>query len=299
LGHPLAHFHNGGRLLVSPDYEKDPEQVYLELSKVLLQQIGPRVLTTVEHTPSTILGELPSWATRWDISLVMNNIFQATPREYDASAGLEADHPLTIVGNSLILRGIILDRIQKSFQINLIGEMGIGFEDTSTGDVIYFENLLEELRKTDDSPNVYVDRVDAFCRTICVGVSGLNGSHCRYAANLARYFEERRGSLKGSYHPQGQREDALVYYSKVRSVCMNRSFIVTEGGYFGLAPLLTNPGDISCILIGVDVPFILRPYIEGVQFRLLGESYIHGVMKGQVKGRVDRGEVFRQTVVIC
>jgi hypothetical protein len=50
-------------MLITPDYQKDPEQVYLELSKALIQQTGLRVLLTVERTQSTILMDLPSWVT--------------------------------------------------------------------------------------------------------------------------------------------------------------------------------------------------------------------------------------------
>jgi hypothetical protein len=57
--HSLAHLQNG-HILITPDYQKDPEQVYLELSKALIQQTGLRVLLTVEHTQSTIFIDLPS-----------------------------------------------------------------------------------------------------------------------------------------------------------------------------------------------------------------------------------------------
>ncbi|PMD26709.1 hypothetical protein NA56DRAFT_697947 [Hyaloscypha hepaticicola] len=63
LGHPLAYPLTGTNL-VRPDYRKTPAQVYLELSKALIQQTGLRVLTTVEHNQATILEDFPSWVTR-------------------------------------------------------------------------------------------------------------------------------------------------------------------------------------------------------------------------------------------
>jgi len=68
--------------------------------------------------------------------------------------------------------------------------------------------------------------------------------------------------------------------------------------FYLLVPLLTRPGDMSCVLGGVDVPFILRPH-AAVKFKMLGESYIHGIMEGQVRGMVERKEVFEQSLVIC
>lgn len=38
-------------------------------------------------------------------------------------------------------------------------------------------------------------------------------------------------------------------------------------------------GDICCILFGAPVPFVLRPAGNG--YRLVGEAYVHGIMKGE------------------
>jgi hypothetical protein len=93
--------------------------------------------------------------------------------------------------------------------------------------------------------------------------------------------------------------DALVSFSEVKAVCLNRTLVITEKGFFGLAPLITRPGDVACVIVGVDVPFVLRPHGEARLFKLLGESYIHGVMEGQLKGMVERNEVVEQSIVIC
>lgn len=50
---------------------------------------------------------------------------------------------------------------------------------------------------------------------------------------------------------------------------------------FGLAPKEAEEGDLVCILFGCTVPVILRP-IEGLGlYKLVGESYVHGVMDGE------------------
>jgi hypothetical protein len=38
--------------------------------------------------------------------------------------------------------------------------------------------------------------------------------------------------------------------------------------------------DLIVILLGSDVPFILR-YVDNDQYRLVGEAYVHGVMQGE------------------
>lgn len=40
-----------------------------------------------------------------------------------------------------------------------------------------------------------------------------------------------------------------------------------------------RPGDLVCILSGDRVPFVARA--EGPDVRLVGDSYVHGLMEGQ------------------
>ncbi|KAK3363131.1 heterokaryon incompatibility protein-domain-containing protein [Lasiosphaeria hispida] len=60
LGHPLARLEGGG-LLVTPDYSKDPMHVWFELAVQLLQQHGLRVLSAVEHNSENLASPYPSW----------------------------------------------------------------------------------------------------------------------------------------------------------------------------------------------------------------------------------------------
>ena len=295
LGHPLAYPLISNNL-VRPDYQKTPAQVYLELSNALIQHTGLRVLTTVEHTQSTILEDLPSWVTRWDVSLVMNDIFKVPNTRFSASAGRTASASV-FAGNNLILQGIILDKVQHSYTIYINEVSGISFENTSTGERRGLKQVLEGLCKLDDSPRVYSAPEIAFCSTLCIGGSAFERNSARRAVSLAMMFENRGQAPKDTC-TQENIDDALVYFSEVKAVCMNRTVVVTDRGFYGLAPLLTAPGDVACIIVGVDVPFILRPRGDAGIFRLLGESYIHGVMEGQVKEMLERKEVFEQSVVI-
>ena len=58
-----------------------------------------------------------------------------------------------------------------------------------------------------------------------------------------------------------------------------RSFIVTESGYIGLAPVGTQIGDQVALIPGCPVPLVLRR--EDSRFQVLGDSYIYGLMEGQ------------------
>ncbi|PMD31122.1 hypothetical protein L207DRAFT_385252, partial [Hyaloscypha variabilis F] len=59
-----------------------------------------------------------------------------------------------------------------------------------------------------------------------------------------------------------------------------RRFFITEKGYLGLGPGHMEVGDQVTVLFGGKTPFILRKFED--HFKLIGESYIHGIMEGEV-----------------
>ncbi|KAI8631995.1 HET-domain-containing protein [Xylariaceae sp. FL1651] len=60
----------------------------------------------------------------------------------------------------------------------------------------------------------------------------------------------------------------------------NRRVFITSKGYIGLASRLLAPGDELALIQGVRVPVVLRPL--GQNKRLVCESYVHGIMNGEL-----------------
>ncbi|RDW72876.1 hypothetical protein BP6252_06783 [Coleophoma cylindrospora] len=58
-------------------------------------------------------------------------------------------------------------------------------------------------------------------------------------------------------------------------------FIKTEKGYLGLAPASTQLGDWIGIFEGGKVPLVLRKTEDAQSWYMIGESYVHGIMKGE------------------
>jgi len=55
-----------------------------------------------------------------------------------------------------------------------------------------------------------------------------------------------------------------------------RCLFISKTGCTGLRPDLTGPGDCVTIFAGSETPFVLHRI--GDEYRLLGDSYIRGVM---------------------
>ncbi|KAG4430207.1 hypothetical protein IFR05_014309 [Cadophora sp. M221] len=140
---------------------------------------------------------------------------------------------------------------------------------------------------------------EAFWRTLMAGrMSYHEGHEIPPSAIYQEYFEVWMGRapvpeefklLNTNLCPDAIKElftkpltDAII------PKCHGRSFILTRRGTMGLAPARTIVGDVVAVLEGGNVPFILRHLeerkVENVPeyYSLVGESYIHGIMDGEV-----------------
>ena len=85
---------------------------------------------------------------------------------------------------------------------------------------------------------------------------------------------------------------SVAHVDHILSECMYRRFFITKKGYLGLGPGPMEVGDSVCVLFGGKTPFILRK--EEDHFKLIGESYIHGIMEGEVIQQFEAGELEEQ-----
>jgi len=60
----------------------------------------------------------------------------------------------------------------------------------------------------------------------------------------------------------------------------SRRLFKTSRGYLGIGHDSLLVGDYVAILPGSNVPFALRK-VDGNQYRLVGETYVHGIMHGE------------------
>lgn len=83
----------------------------------------------------------------------------------------------------------------------------------------------------------------------------------------------------------------LEFLRRVQATTWNRRFMVTERDSIGFAPPEAVVGDMIVLLWGCSVPVILRELeprktradgqMDDGKYKLIGECYIHGIMKGE------------------
>ena len=67
-----------------------------------------------------------------------------------------------------------------------------------------------------------------------------------------------------------------------------------------MAPNEAQKSDIVCVLLGCDVPILVRPgKDENDLVRIVGSCYIHGITAGEVMRRIDKGAMEVRMISIC
>ncbi|KAH6972338.1 heterokaryon incompatibility protein-domain-containing protein [Ilyonectria sp. MPI-CAGE-AT-0026] len=91
-------------------------------------------------------------------------------------------------------------------------------------------------------------------------------------------------------------EDELLVHLPIRKWYDSRRFGINESGDFAAVPKATRTGDIICIFNGGRVPYVLRPGKRGY-YQLVGECYVHGMMRGEVKVKFPSAEYQRNFAI--
>jgi hypothetical protein len=314
LSHPLAQ--RGGKLIVEPDYEKPIKEIYLELGIQMFEQEGLRLLSPVEHTEETLCEDFPTWiplSRPVEITQCTFGIY--TGFYYDASVGMEPGTPQLIEESCIKTRGIVLGTVRTGYEFLPSDFESPIIADTNKealGARKTLDLIWKEVQDA-EGPHFYgkEDRVTAFSLTLCAGLSTYRPADLNFAQHqreFAAYWafhtstqqaKSNGNSLITPAAESSSKEDCEKFLVDMNLVCDGRSFFFTQTGFYGLGPLILKPGDICCILFGAKVPFILRQSDGSGKYRLVGEAYLHGVMRGEAAHMEQLNAMEGETFVIC
>lgn len=74
-------------------------------------------------------------------------------------------------------------------------------------------------------------------------------------------------------------------FTAIAEMCQSRRFFITQNHRIGMAPGITQPGDLICIIPGCCAPFVIR--LAGDNHHIIGECYVYGAMKGELMDQSD------------
>ena len=293
---------------VTVDYTYSVAHVYSEIAKFLIMRdCKLRPLSACQTYGKNV--KVPSWAPDWSIDArfrpmrpILNWDHEETLRPAFDASGKSSAHVKISEDNRLLTT--------RGFVCTTISDLGTHIGN----DADFVENPASQARMFSlfnewwplvekCIPEVTVNgdrRIDAFWRTIITDMDmrSQKATQEKEGAQFRLWMRKTNPStfdLQDLDIPDG-RYQWMEFTASFEQATTNRRFFVTREGYMGLGPRDMKIGDVVCILLGSQVPVVLRAVHD--HYVLLGECYCHGVMEREAVRGLDEGEVELRDFVI-
>ena len=294
--------HEDDRLAIQLDYSSSVQQVYTQVAKHLFRNNINMLCFNINSQSHN----LPSWVPDWSRSSQRWPLWM--PMTYSASARYHAD--IRFANDPCIIKvaGILVDRISHFDTISRIEVAQCPTLDSTREEVLNnIEHTLHEAIKEHplSSLNMLDPRKsDALWRTLVTnrylfGRAHTLGPKSPAPANFGKRYEVFRDRLRvpKSFKPELMYPLRKQEYVKpiVESLQLgDQRFFVTKGHRIGLGRHELQLDDIVIIVLGVDMPFILRS--RGTHHQLIGPSYVHGIMNGEYLASMTKAKIKKITM---
>ncbi|KAI9657385.1 MAG: hypothetical protein M1821_003067 [Bathelium mastoideum] len=298
LWHPLWRDIPGLLPSVAPNYTLTPAQVFLGFTLEIIRQskrCSVLSLASLSHCVGEF-ADLPTWVARWDNNVnQLNQLILPSPptaeKGSDASKASFVECEFLEASKTLRIKGIAFDIVASR---------------SATWEMAWFN---AHNKRYIQNPTPFISgwmlehewynnkalrrAMTAICT--CSGERVAPGS-VRFNASVARFahevFRTNRPSLLQALDKQRSLLKAKPEAANrcLASIEPNRCVFFTERGSYGNGPACTRAGDVVCVLFGGRTPLLLRP-CGGKRSRIVGDCYVHELMRGRLLDRFGCGEV--------
>jgi Heterokaryon incompatibility protein (HET) len=297
-------------LQIKTDYTRTIDEIYITFAKSYLERALKGTKSTFSphegrQTPAKVIAgflcnagklnqkhDLPSWVPDWSVTQ-NSRPFWTTKRhpslEITYNAGgdtlgdCEVDH-----SRGLHISVMMIDSIKNAGTANLTSSRDWTDKQLQQRCAEWFTEA-SAMAFSWQTPYFNGEtRNEALMRTLVADVDAeANQASIQYAHNtfqcfLTYIYERAPIMLFSSFKREHINER---YAFGVASTILGRVFFVTQQGFIGLAPFGARAGDEVAVMLGSDIPFLIRRKGEGLggpEYELLGECYLHGIMFGEV-----------------
>jgi len=297
-------------LEIKYDKSESTAQLYTRVSHSLLTS-NPNILEQFLYEAGSALRprirELASWIPDWSTPRAGSPLGGlANVVNYAAASSRPQKFSLASTSTALYIEGAVIDKVASMIAAFQPDTSSI-HDDTFYGvEVVKWLSAAIALRSklplgTYDATGESVN--DAFWRTLIGNKTHLDtpapdSYASQFAALLVRqqFAEEaieRAERTNSSVVVQDNtgrwataQSDSTLYRQALQNMMLTKSFALTDRGRMGIVPGESRVGDWIVLLSGTAVPFVVRKKTTG-QFELVGECYIHGVMRGEMIDSAD------------
>jgi len=296
---------------INIDYSAPVEHLFLQLAKAILRRT--RSLVLLSFVEQHDRGKY-TWVPRWDQNHTVPIIrfFIDGTTNFDASKWQKQyfqrqipEYEPNIKDDSLHVQSIVLGDVDKVYQIPDFAE----YSDVQSPLPSSFRDLWNSVRHATSLCPLEIQWRNFIMSLTCGTVGTHRGSRriWRVLQVRAYAFAKTRcafddGELKELFNPLAipdtfDIERACHAFIDDTKNNTGRKLFRAHQGFVGLVPWTAHPNDLCCVLVGAPVPFLVRR-TGTLQYRLLGECYVNGVMEGEVVAKFERGEFSMQSMEI-
>lgn len=275
---------------LEPNYNLTKRMVYTAAFKAILQQDGDLSILSLVLTANESRDEsLPSWVPDLSSERDMVPISAARDERVGRVYNVSPPHSKFPEGSMefqdddtvLVLTGLTVDTISclgtAAPDMRLAAIRDYALHSMKEAMFSWGSLLIEHLDKN------YITgctKIEAFWRTITLDQK-MQGYHPGY--DFSKVGAARRLGNPDEWIPPPNSHHELRLFAALDSQGggaggsqFNRKFFTTTEGYMGLAPPTAQDGDVICILLGGEVPYVLRA-IEDGYYKMIGEWYVPGL----------------------
>jgi Heterokaryon incompatibility protein (HET) len=300
---------DGEDAILVPDYDRRVEEIFQSVTFLMLKRYGLDILGESGHHQKNI-QHLPSWVVDWTFRPEGNTLLTyPRPLHYQATGSTNPVLTSPQYSSPLRLDGVFADVIKACTNpLNNSEAPGNTINPAIppglTNWYLAASRLAESLVTTPSEQPAPCSSEDRFWRTLVAnrtygGIpapSSYASEHMivREYLNLWDSCDRDMASFSADprrieLQPAYDKSSFLVAWYKFS---FQRSFCVTKHGRMGLVPGGSEAGDRVVVLLGGDLPFVVRENEKDKEeFVLIGDCYIDGITDGEaLKGHHNNGK---------
>jgi hypothetical protein len=250
---------------LNPNYDTPFEYVFADSAAHIIEGTGNLSILS-DVTTSLDGSDLPTWVPDWSVSRHRQLYFPGQLSSKYACTGSSRAVPQPSSNlKEMTLPGLYLD------QIVVLGDATIKDRDE------WLQQHLTELHKLEGHYSLTVESSsDTLVRISCADLTLFDpkSPDSRWKPtshqHVRQVIDECEKGLTDRFYRFVRSHADRVGYGRL---------VVTQGQRLGLVPNNAQAGDIITLLLGGNVPIILRP--DGQRYTFIGECFIDGVMDGE------------------